>query len=219
MGNCCSKNKISTHTLNECKSISLCPSINRIIKYLEIYQKIKTEDIYKEFNSQKTPHLTNDFNHVTMHHLSDSKSLNKTQKEYEEIYNYIIKKMKINKTNICSLETCNKFERNNRNKDDDDDNNNNNKIDDYDDEIIYYIETMDTMHCFFIHSFDIGFRLKLNDRNNIIHNDDDEINDNLSIIKLSNLLKSKRERLRNVRGINLMNNNKFITQIADDKGI
>ena len=85
------------------------------------------------------------------------------------------------------------------------------------------METMDTIHCYFLHTFDIGFRLKSNDIYNIMdekkndeNDDDDEICEDSTIVKLSNFLKSKRQKLRNIRGVNLMNNNKFITNIGDN---
>eukprot|EP01084_Bolivina_argentea_P090681 163350_1 len=88
---------------------------------------------------------------------------------------------------------------------------------------------MDTMHSFFIHSYDVGFRIKSNELNKAINIDskeqknssDDEDNDEIykdeTLSKLSNLLQNKRKRLQNIRGENRINNTKFVTNIELQK--
>eukprot|EP01084_Bolivina_argentea_P070730 128620_1 len=208
--------------LNQCDSISECHSIQRIIKYLQIHQHIEPTNIHKVFNKQTVPHLVNDFNHVLLNHLSDSKSIESTKNEYELIYNYINDKIK-----ECKLETCVQFQRNNRDREtenvlltNDNIDHNNNDID-IDSEMEFYIETMDTMHCFFIHSFDVGFRLKSDELDKIVNKDEDDDDDSehseSTMIKLANLLKLKRQNLRNMRGSDSMNKSKFVTNIIEKK--
>ena len=82
---------------------------------------------------------------------------------------------------------------------------------------------MDTIHCFFIHTFDTGFRIKTNQFDNIINqdakNDDDELYEDLTMIKLSNFLKNKREKLRQIRGKTAIKQSKFVTNVTNQNGM
>eukprot|EP01084_Bolivina_argentea_P214434 364032_1 len=179
-----------------------------------MYQDIKPKNLHKSFNKEIIAYLQNSFNHILIHHLGDNQSIDKTTKEYEEIYDFITKTNDLRK---CSIEKCIKFQRNNRNRETQNvflQNNakhvNRNKTVDH--EVEYFMEIMDTLHCFFLHTFDVGFRVRTNELTDIINNDEkneidsDEEYDiasdkDLIMKKLSNLVKEKRAKLANIRGL------------------
>eukprot|EP01084_Bolivina_argentea_P108015 193064_1 len=212
---------------SKCNSIASCECINRIISYLNEYQTIDIQNIDKIFNKSNRPFLTDDFNHVLIDHLGDQYSTQNTRKEFESIHTYIMSKLK-----HCQLEKCITYQRNNRNRekqnillqnvdDSDDESETNNQLT-IDNKGESYIETLDTMHCFFVHTFDVGFRIKSTEFNNIIDStidsdaDDGELYHDLAMNKLSTLLMSKRKRLQNVRGKERTAKTKFITNIDAD---
>eukprot|EP01084_Bolivina_argentea_P128180 226611_1 len=200
---------------NKCESVSSCVALNRIATYLDEYQTLPPKDIPKRFNKQNCPTLADDFNHILFAHLGDNSPQRQTQAQYEQIHQYIMDKLK-----TCKVESCIKFQRNNRQrethklslKSEDE------KDVDLESGAEYYIETMDTMHCFFVHSFDIGYRVRISELNNDDddekHEDDDEnieLHDDKMLIKLSNILRERRVRLENVRGRDVFNQSKFVT--------
>ena len=87
----------------------------------------------------------------------------------------------------------------------------------------YFVETLDTMHCFFIHSFDSGFRIRTNEINNILkeekkNNDDEQFSDD-SLLKINNLIATKRRKLEDIRGADTMNKTKFVSDVTKDSGL
>eukprot|EP01084_Bolivina_argentea_P128178 226609_1 len=207
---------------NKCESLSTCTSLNKIVKYLEEYQTIAPVDIPKTFNKQNYPSLTDDFNHILFAHLGDDKPQKQIQNEYLQIHNYIMNKLK-----TCKVESCMKFQRNNRQRDtqrislkNDDETDIELKSD-----TEYYIDTMDTIHCFFVHSYDVGYRVRtseLIDENekkiDEEHDDDNEDNvENIELhedkimIRLKDIINIGRKRLENVRGRDVFNQSKFVT--------
>eukprot|EP01084_Bolivina_argentea_P050623 93109_1 len=198
---------------NYCQSTATCSSIKRIISYLNQYQNVDDiNEVYKLFNNKKTPYLSNDFNHVLMYHLGDNKSTLESANEYESIHNLIQDKV----TN-CDLSKCAKFLRNNRNRETDiiklklKDKNN----------AKYYIDTMDCIHSYFMHSFDVGFRIKQSELDNIIiqsenkqnENNDNQLIQDAIVPKLSILLQNKREKMKNICGLARIENTKYVTSV------
>eukprot|EP01084_Bolivina_argentea_P278504 475815_1 len=212
-----------------CTSILSCESINRITKYLNEYENMSIENIEATFNNKTYPFLTDDFNHVLFDHLSDDKTIKKKTLEFQSIHNHIMSNI-----SSCSLEKCSKFKRNNRNRE-------MQKMS-INHETEYYLDIMDTIHCFFVHAFDIGFRMKsdelhnitknsINDNNNkteMKYSDDINIDADMddengiqldlkdpTLTTLSNILKSKRERLQNIRGTERTSHTKFVTNVTE----
>eukprot|EP01084_Bolivina_argentea_P273198 465300_1 len=213
----------NTDFVEKCSSISQCPSIRRIIKYLKIYQTMQPHDLYRIFVKENAPHFDNDYNHVLFHHLSDYKPFTTTASEYESIYNHII-----NNVQGCKLESCIKYQRNNRNRetknilmnDKQNENQNENQTQpNVDIENAYFMEALDTLHCFFLHTFDVGFRIKATDlKVETDDNDDDDEQQNILQTKqLLNLIHSKREKLQNIRGASSIANSKFVSKVTSNK--
>eukprot|EP01083_Nonionella_stella_P170673 581394_1 len=141
---------LHTNSFNKCdQPISSCSSIQRIISYLDQYKRTKLTDIDCTFNHETYPLLTDDFNHVLVAHLGDYMPLTMREEAFESICDHVCHRVK-----ACTLEQCTEFQRNSRNRE------TQNISDAMDLESKYYVEMMDSMHCFFLHSFDIGFRIR-----------------------------------------------------------
>eukprot|EP01084_Bolivina_argentea_P274818 468538_1 len=122
----------------ECNGdIKLCPSLNRIIQLLKIYQNN---------NENHEKDLIGDYHHILVQHLSaenNTNTNNDTDDNFELIYD-----MLVNNGIVCDLTKCKMYVRNNRNREV------------YESKISINEDLMDTIHCYFLHSFDIGFRIK-----------------------------------------------------------
>ncbi len=199
---------------SECKSIKSCLAINNIIQALINYQKIdiaKTDNAYDKTNY---PHLIDDFHHILLVHQSDKNSILKNKNEYESIYDYIMSKI-----DKCTLEKCNSFARNNRNRERENifssinkENTINNNTDK---ESEYFIEIMDTIHCFFVHSFDIGFKIRLDELTEEFEeiSDDEKDENNKQMKKMKKLKQIINEKTR----VKRVTNSKFVTKINQNK--
>eukprot|EP01084_Bolivina_argentea_P274063 467023_1 len=149
----------------DCNSISTCVSINRITQCLQFYQSIDLSTnshlLINYFNKNNYPFLINDYNHILTKHLGDNKPIKQTRNEYEQINQFIMSQIK-----HCQLEKCNKLNRNTRNREKEpllDTIQLNNTNNDTNDLLSFYIDILDTIHCYLIHSFDIGYRIKSNE--------------------------------------------------------
>ncbi len=144
---------------NHCLSSTSCIALHRIIKALLYYNNIlnkynsspkQTETFNKllitYFNNNNYKHLLNDYNHICIYHI------NKSTNEFQLIYTQIIKYIQ-----FCDITKCNKFRRNHRIRELE-----NIKILNCNTNNIYLnwlIETLDSIHCHLLHSFDIGMRV------------------------------------------------------------
>eukprot|EP01084_Bolivina_argentea_P273456 465810_1 len=182
-----------------CTSVSDCAYLQRLCKALQFYQSNEASnhnELLKYFAPENYNLLLTDYHHILYQHL-DNKPIIEIQKEFELIHHKIMKYIK-----QCSLEKCKRLERNHRTRDKHTANATNN-----DTKIQFYIDTMDTIHCYFIHSFDLGFRLKA-DEISTFHSVDenDEKKDDSYLYKdtqmkqLKNVLNIKRKKLSSTRG-------------------
>eukprot|EP01084_Bolivina_argentea_P065952 120229_1 len=191
----------------QCKSIQSCKSIHRIINYLKMYETIDIKNVCKTFNAESIPFINDDFNHVLLNHLGDQHTLQFTKKQYEDIYDYMTQ----NYLSTCSLVHCEKSIRNNRARE-------SNSQMSVDSKTQYIIDIMDTLHCFFMHSFDVGFRIRSKD---LIDIDETKQNDydlytDSQMEKLSKILDRNRKQLQNVRGLQRLSTSKFVTDMKND---
>lgn len=153
---------------NDCESVETCSSINRILNCLHFYQLLNEaqyHNLLKKLSDSEYPHLINDYNHILTKHIGDQKSLSESREEYEAIYKQISRFKALRE---CSIETCKRFTRNNRSRETTKlftDNDNDLNINDNTESAMlkFYVETLDTIHCHLIHSFDCGFRLHSSD--------------------------------------------------------
>ena len=162
------KKKMIFKDKKNCTVISKCNSIKRITKCLHFYLMLEVNDygaLLEYLNENNYPFLLDDYHHILQRHLGDSKSIQHSNEQYEEIHNYIMQYLK-----ECKLEKCNKLSRNNRNRETQsinakqNDTNDDTSINDKECEpgglLEFYIETLDTIHCLLVHAFDVGFRLR-----------------------------------------------------------
>eukprot|EP01084_Bolivina_argentea_P092294 166067_1 len=143
---------------------------------------------HTEVDQAKMIQLLNLFHHLNFEHSSDE--------DFECIYH---------KFAVCDIKQCRLFERNHRSRERFKYDENKKKLygKDLDDKQIMYLQIMDKIHCFFVHSFDIGRRLR-RDEKDIIYasiNKPETINESLgesvSLQLLTALLCPKHELLYN----------------------
>eukprot|EP01084_Bolivina_argentea_P021955 40791_1 len=166
--------------------------------------------LYTEFN-QKTHNNTTTNHHVTLlnafHHLL----LNHSH-EFENIYNIIIELCNNNKS--CDLKKCAAMLRNHRNKA--------NITEDESQLNQFYAnmdtvkqQLLDTIHCHYFHSFDIGYKFTTKEKENIMNC---EMKTNgykdIHISEINQILNNKRASYSNINGLERLNSsrNKFISQ-------
>eukprot|EP01083_Nonionella_stella_P000900 2567_1 len=176
-------------------TVASCPAIKRIITALSPLQNKQHQDDDDKYG------LINDYHHVLINHLCDDD-------QFHLIY------IETCKTIQCDIANCYSYHRNNRNR--------KNDVFNAAQSIHKSIcsDILDTLHCYLVHSYDVGFRLnrtEIETKYNLHRNDDSELKTNQYVdeemVRLKRYLFDKRKHLRNVRGTERMKNNKFSTNI------
>eukprot|EP01084_Bolivina_argentea_P101485 181942_1 len=214
---------------SSCSSIAKCKSLQNLSQILHFYettQKNKDNDIFEieklmvqYMQSNKYQHLISDFHHILLDHLNEENSA-KNATNYERVNNICAKYIS------CDIITCQCYTRNGRNRENDDlKQDSANKQHDQYGQII--IDMLDNIHTYFIHGFDTGFRIKsdalkykIDANNNDIKSDDKEIfqlHIDQQMKTLSNHIQTKREYLVKQRGLDRIDNNKFLTNIPQEE--
>ena len=137
-----------------CDSLENCTSMQHIIDNLKLYQMIesdKTDDI--ECISKLNENILDDYHHILIEHLSN-KSVHEINEEFNNLHTML------RRENIhCDFGKCSSIRRYHCIRE---------NIDNLEqqslrsDNLQFYIDLMDTIHCYFIHSFDLGMRIKFN---------------------------------------------------------
>ena len=118
------------------------------------------------------------------------------------IYQYI-NEFTIKHTEKCTLENCSKFQRNQIDRE-----NIANTLLNVGEYEKCIIDLLDNIHCYFVHAKDIGHRINKNE----INYDDNSIDIDDYLNKLSRSIKMKRDSVEIIRGNNnRIKNNKFMT--------
>eukprot|EP01084_Bolivina_argentea_P269434 457924_1 len=192
-----------------CKTIHSCIAIQNIGKALQFHAKQHDSSTVYQYFNHKYKHLVKDFHHIMVHHLNThNKSLN--DKNFETVTNIMCHCVK------CNIEKCNPFTRNNRDRED-------SKMND-DLEMEYYTDLLDNIHCYFLHSYDTGFRVNpglfddiYNEHSvdekelDIDANDIEQIYVDNTIKKLKDFLSTKKKKITAIRS----ETNKFVTQMDE----
>eukprot|EP01083_Nonionella_stella_P089098 248585_1 len=205
---------------SECKPLTKCKSLKSICSALHFQSTLSNED--QEENKKLIHHyltnhctdLVSDYHHVVSQHLN-----NQTKQQNDCNFN-IINKIIVDKIGQCSFKSCNPLTRNNRNrdtvnnelnerKDTDTDANANNDLHQQ-----FYVDLLDNIHIYFIHSTDMGFRLHLNSQDDT-HDDTKTLHVDSTLKKLKELASSHRENV-DIRRLNHTQNNKYVTTIEMD---
>ena len=113
----------------------------------------------------------------------------------------------------CDISQCQIYLRNNRQRE-------LKSIECQDEQLSMFIDIIDTYHCFFVHSFDIGYRLpKTFNVDSTESKYDQQITNKTTaydpkMFELKRYLSTKRTKLETIRGSNRLNNSKFMTNIT-----
>eukprot|EP01084_Bolivina_argentea_P255422 429590_1 len=194
-----SKSKSYSCSLNECLSLEIVAQALRLYKTYtsKTYQDDQktNENIYdcifsKIGNDYTVVDLLNDHNHLLLHH-SD---------EFEDAYSLLC--CIVNDNNVCEFRKCLPLRRNQRDR-------LTNATDIYNnlDDIIEE-QVLDTIHSYYLHTFDIGHKLMSNEKLSILKNTEINANTDHDIValRMRKLLNSKRNALCNVDGLERLNN-------------
>ena len=187
-------------------NISNCASSQRIISLLKYYQNNHQNHnkLSKYLEKYKT-YLVSDFHHFLDKHLNEQVV---TTTQSREQFDVMFKEL--NDNNIkCDIGKCKMYSRNNRQRE-------SVNIECEDKQLCTLIDIIDTIHCFFVHSIDIGYRIPTSlTFDDIEDKEDDDINRsnayNLKIARLRKYLLSKRSKLEAIKGKQRLIHTKFIT--------
>eukprot|EP01084_Bolivina_argentea_P201181 343924_1 len=188
-------------TLNECSTVSrVCTILKRYQLQQNENNQPQKKDVYDD-NYNNTNFL-NDFNHLLLKHST----------EFESIYDILIERN--NGNNICNLSECSIVRRNHRDRSVFSTNETALKrlYSSIDDHEIITQQLIDRVHCHFLHTFDIGYKISISDtkymqQQEIKTNEDDC---NIDVVKIQDLLKSKRSNYQNIKDLERLKNcNKF----------
>eukprot|EP01084_Bolivina_argentea_P144793 253964_1 len=146
-----------------CNDIYSCKSVIRIKLALHFYQDIningkdqneinQTDKFILTYFNDINRNLINDYHHILIDHL-DCNTKQENNKHFEFINKTIALK--------CNISKCPQYIRNNRDRQ-------KKQIIKlkHNPETLFYIDLLDTLHCYFIHSTDIGFRMNITLNNN-----------------------------------------------------
>ena len=185
-----------------------CPSSQRITSLLKFYQKNHANhDLLGQYLEKYKDHLISDFHHILGKHLSeDTVTTQESDKQFEMMY----EELKNNNIN-CDIGKCQMYLRNNRQRE-------LVKIECEDKNLSMFIDIIDTIHCFFIHSIDIGYRIQnaFYNRDDTDNKDEEDMKNESSaydakMARLRRHLKSKRMKVERIRGKRRLKNTKFMT--------
>ena len=189
------RNTKQINNANECDDNHCIVLSQEIIPKLQFYrdnhQRYNDENM-SEYFINHGQYLLNSYHHILQYHLSDNNDLNK---ELKMIFNEIMRsEHELN----CDIKTCKIYLRHNNIERKNEINEINEKNDNSD--IKIYINLFDTIHCFFIHSIDIGY-----------------FDNDKEFPVIHPKLTLKRKYLEEIKGSQRMNNNKFNTMNYDFK--
>eukprot|EP01084_Bolivina_argentea_P200754 343248_1 len=169
-----------------------CIPLNRFLLEMYRYNNSQADGnkVMDEIDNVLMLQITNDYFHLIQNHNDDH--------DFEFIHQQQHK---------CDVIHCNMFKRNNRDR-----NKCNEQKNDFDSRWSLYCEIMDKMHCYYMHSIDVGYRTSITEKQKIImdtHVDPESTRNAITkqiLTKIGNLISKKREKHKNV--LNLFNNNR-----------
>ena len=125
-----------------------CAYINRIIKALRFYQSLDSDNIESndklmQYCTEKCPSMLNDYIHLITEHNEHLEAIHESLRKYDDLQE-------------CNITTCKFVVHHHRNR------NNKKYVNAHSDhkKIEYYKDLFGTIHCYLLHSFDVGLRIK-----------------------------------------------------------
>eukprot|EP01084_Bolivina_argentea_P227981 385127_1 len=218
-----SSNLLSTNNtlincnLDDCLCIEIISNI--LLSYRQYLQQCHSNTLstsqYPEFhdivystigNNYGNVDLLDDFNHILSYHSND----------FEDIYSMLCAVVYENKP--CDFTTCIPMKRNQRNR----------SLIAQNEQMLSEIylnqdniieqQLLDRIHCHLFHTFDIGYKITQNEKEQIINNFDCKLNcihTDMIATQINKMIKVKQESRRNVEGLDRLNfkAGKFMTHI------
>ena len=214
-----------------CKgTVKDCECLQRIIFALKYYNKLNI--INKESDKDKLVELGMDIYHSLLDDYTHI--LLKHNQSLEEIFNFMIYSSNMRR---CELFGCSAATRHHRDRRKDNQKYANMTASDdeheYDEHFMFYMDTMDGIHCYLYHLYDVGYRVKKSEIESDIHDEEKEdINDikgdvfDATFSKINKIVKAKEKELKTLKGFNSnrQKSNKFnlnanIKAVDEEKGI
>eukprot|EP01084_Bolivina_argentea_P226847 383122_1 len=136
-----------------CTCVEKCSQIQRTIDALNTYQSLDftrndAEDILIKYCSETYKYLIDDYNHILLKHNDDMDTIYKMIQSNDLL-------------SSCTFETCSSYQSSNRNRESDTINDTKQNL-----QFIFWKDLLDQIHCFMIHLFDSGIRIKQNTNKN-----------------------------------------------------
>ena len=204
---CSDNNKHSSDATSNCShDIGRCISLNRIISLLKVYSNnYQNHEKMEQYVVKYKNYLVEDYHHILDKHLNEDRISNvQCNKHFEIIYNKITEVSNIQ----CDITTCRIYSRNNRQREI-------MNIDDvHDRKLGVFIDIIDTIHCYFLHSVDIGYRFIQPQRLNPDDDEEEKTNHHNGYDPKMRYLNETRENLEKLRGHRRVRNSKFLTHIS-----
>eukprot|EP01084_Bolivina_argentea_P115944 206112_1 len=129
-------------------NISNCFALKKIISILKFYNNnYMNYNILNEYLNKNKCYVISGYHHILDNHLNeDNIALIESNKEMREMTNII------NNNLQCNISKCEIYVRNNRCRE-------KKNIECNDEKLCIYIDIIDTIHCYFLHSIDIGYKI------------------------------------------------------------
>eukprot|EP01084_Bolivina_argentea_P108512 193926_1 len=141
------------------RNIVNCVALKHLISLLKFYSKHhcnshEINEYFQKCEYECPSYFINIYHHILDLHLNEDKIFKtQTNQQFETIYKVISEN-----NLLCNIEECTIFARNNREREKD-----TISIQGKDECLSFFINFMDTIHCYFIHSVDTGYRIMTND--------------------------------------------------------
>ena len=185
-----------------------CGSIKRIKSLLKYYMEHHNNfEEVSQYLQQYKIQLIKDYHHILDKHLNEERMTKmESNKQFQMIHEQMADIQ-------CNIKNCEVYLRNNRQRE-------TMNIQCNDKNLAMLIDIIDTIHCYFIHSIDVGYRIinSFNHENEMKSEETDD-NDNdkeydAEMKRLREYISSKRAPLQKIRGNRRVNNSKFMTQFS-----
>eukprot|EP01083_Nonionella_stella_P183460 663099_1 len=195
-----------SHTECTGNNTDTCPSVNQVINALLLYQTLDLD------NTQHQQQLIQYCNETNTRILDDYIHLvTKHSHQVSDIYDLISIR-----TNVpCNLAKCSSAIRHHRDRDKPTPN-------DVDTQVMFWMDVMDSCHCYLSHLYDLGLRININSAPSTIDRDMDHTDPDYdtNLANIHKILKATRVALNELDGLKLCRyqNNRFdlsITQHAN----
>eukprot|EP01084_Bolivina_argentea_P094899 170624_1 len=202
--------KISKNVNYNCDDteITKCIELSRIISALRFYKtNHNSKDKLLKYMINYETQLISDYHHVLHKHLNeDNIKRDKSAKQFSLIYTTMMEQYDL----FCDVNKCQIFQRNNRQREIQDigakfSDDKNAKV---------FIDVLDSIHCYFVHSVDIGYRNIQKLKPVHVDNSDNNYLD-LEIIALKSHLKCTRNKLEAINAQKRLMN-KFMTETVTE---